>query len=479
MLPNFGNNLFPGVTAVTLVLIAVVLSLWLPNNRAPHVWSRASVRGPLALVVVLSLVGVAITLAVGRWSVTIGDLVLFRMSNLNRALALLILCGVPLIYLTPRARSGIRRRSPLLFYAAMTVVLAVLACGPVLRGGHDVLVERAPYWFLMHLPGFNQLRILTRFWVLGTLTLAAAAGMAFASFRLRSGGPRAAAVVAVAAGLMLDSWLRGLPMAEPPELWQAVEPPGEQRPILELPLGPRWDAAATFRSMAHRRRVVNGVSGFDPAHYAPLQAGLNDHDPAMIEALASFGSFDVIVNEAEDPTREWTRYVTAVRGVTRIGGDGIRSAYRVPAFVPPAALVGDPVPIARVDAFRHDTRTMIDGRIETEWGDNPQRPAQWVRIDLGSVAVVGGLTHGLGEYARDFPRHLVIELSVDAVTWERVWEGSTAAMAFRAAALSPREAGLRFAFPPTRARFVQLRQVAKHLNMWRIAELQVHAPPDR
>jgi hypothetical protein len=283
----------------------------------------------------------------------------------------------------------------------------------------------------------------------------------------------------VAGGLVLDGWVRGLPMAEPPRFWETVEPPGGERPLIELPLGPRWDAAATFRSILHRRPVVNGVSGFDPAHYAPLQAGLNDRDPAMIEALASFGSLDVIVDHAEDPNDEWTRYVTSIPGVRRISVDGSRSAYRVPAFAAPDAVVGNVIPIARVDAFRHDTRVMVDGRIETEWGDNPQRSSQWVQIDLGAVATVGGLTHGLGEYARDFPRRLVIELSVDGIAWERVWEGPTAALAFRAAVLSPREATLRFAFPARPARFVRLRQIASHVNMWRIAELQVHAPPAR
>ena len=31
---------------------------------------------------------------------------------------------------------------------------------------------------------------------------------------------------------------------------------------------------------------------------------------------------------------------------------------------------------------------MADGRIETEWGDNPQRPGQWITIDLGAVREV-------------------------------------------------------------------------------------------
>jgi hypothetical protein len=35
---------------------------------------------------------------------------------------------------------------------------------------------------------------------------------------------------------------------------------------------------------------------------------------------------------------------------------------------------------------------------------------------------------------------------------------------------------MHIAFAPGRERFVRLRQLAKHENMWRVAELAVHAP---
>ena len=122
------------------------------------------------------------------------------------------------------------------------------------------------------------------------------------------------------------------------------------------------------------------------------------------------------------------------------------------------------------------TPVIWDGKVETEWGDNPQRPGQWVVVDLGTVREVGGLTHALGEYARDFPRRLAIDVSVDGERWARVWEDATAAAAFLAAVRGPREAALQFVFAPHPARYVRLQQLATHRNMWRVAELQVHAP---
>ena len=79
-------------------------------------------------------------------------------------------------------------------------------------------------------------------------------------------------------------------------------------------------------------------------------------------------------------------------------------------------------------------------------------PAQWIRADLGEVREVAGITHALGEYARDFPRLLAIDLSLDGSSWEEVWRGPTAALAFLAAARAPREAAMRITFPPRPAR---------------------------
>ena len=65
-----------------------------------------------------------------------------------------------------------------------------------------------------------------------------------------------------------------MPTEPAPPVWTDAGAAGLLPPILELPLGPDWDAAATNRSFAHGRKVFNGVSGYDPPHYAPLQVGL-------------------------------------------------------------------------------------------------------------------------------------------------------------------------------------------------------------
>jgi hypothetical protein len=468
------HSLFPGVTAGALVLLAVIA--WIARGRLltkDEPRRRRFIRAGLGIVTAASLLAMLVMLIVGPWRVTFAG-VTIRMADLNRALIVGMASGALFIFLTPSTRQALGRRSPLVFYVAATVALAVLACGPLIIVSGHVILDPAPYRWLLILPGFDRLREPTRLWMPGTLCLSVAAGLAFCG--IATGRVvRGIGFAVVAGGLMLDGWMTRFPMADAPQLWPRVERRDQRLPILELPLGPESDAAGTYRAIWHRRRAVNGVSGYDPPHYAPLQAGLNAHDPAMLAALASLGPLDVVVDGAFDRDGAWARYVSAAAGAAVVASDGVRTAYRIPAGGPLESPVGEAFPIVAVQAFRHDARVVSDGKIDTEWGDDPQRPAQWIRADLGEVREVGGITHALGEYARDFPRLLAIDLSVDGSRWEQVWSGQTAALAFLAAARAPREAAMHITFPPRPARFVRLRQLAQHKNMWRVAELTVHA----
>jgi hypothetical protein len=367
----------------------------------------------------------------------------------------------------------VARRSVWLFYTAATIAMAMLACGPVLRLSDSATLAPAPYAWLVALPGFNELRVPSRFWMLGVLCLGVAAGVSFARTVSAQSNRRRAAFALVASAVLMDGWMYSIPMAQPPILWPEAEPASVALPILELPIGPDWDTAATFRSIAHRRPVFNGASGYEPQHYQPLRAGLDARDPATLAAIATFGSYDIVVNGDDDPDHSWQKYAAAAPGATLVAQAGPRATYRVPAIEQPDEMEPQ-LRIARVDVFEGDPAPMTDGRFDTRWESIPQTSGQWVRADLGEIRQVSGVSQALGELARDFPRGLAIDLSTDAATWNEVWTGSTAADAFRASALAPLEGMMRFRFTAQPARFVRLRLTASHQNFWRIVELQVH-----
>jgi F5/8 type C domain len=478
-LPVLGSrqyDLFPGFTALGLVIAAFVVWLvhgWGSASHEPR--SRRIIRAVLATVTVGQAAGLLAMLVVGPWRVSSGEFVIIRMTRFDRGLAIATLTGVGWLVLSNRARSALARRSPWVFYAATTVVLALLACGPMLIAGGDTLLASAPYAWLMTLPGFDRLRVPSRFWTLGTLCLAIAAGLSLVRIPLPRSLGRAAACAVIAGCALMDGWINEFPVAAPPEHWVKVERRDSTLPILEMPLGPEWDAAATFRSIRHRRRVLNGVSGYDPPHYAPLQAGLNAHDPAMLSAIASLGSFDIVIDSRADRDGAWARYASSAVGAAAVATDGVRTTYRIPASPPQDVRLGPALRIAGVQASADGVNAAVDGRLDTEWHHYPEQfPAYWFVVDLGTTREVGGVTHALGQWARDFPRQLAIDLSTDGERWETVWTGPTVAAAFLGAVRGPREATMRFRFEPRPARFVRLRPMVHHVNLWRIAEVQVH-----
>jgi F5/8 type C domain len=467
-------NLFPGLTIVAIVLVAASLSFRIEREAAQASRARRTVRRLLTVAAAATVLISIVFLAVGPFNIAFAGLTV-RMSDLNRALAVATISIVALLLMTSSIRHALSRRSALAFYAAATLVIAVLSCGPQLRDGSFVLLDPAPYGWLLALPGFADLRVPARFWMLGALCLATAAGLAFAQLTPIRRRAHGAIVALVAAGILLEGWIRGMGMAIPPQHWPKVERRDASNPILELPFGPSWDAAATFRAVRHRRRVVNGVSGYDPPHYAPLRIGLEGRDPSTLLALASLGPLDVIVNGQEDADGALDRYVSDVPGVERIGSDGIRTAFRIPRVAAPDISLGDKLPIVAMTANANDgsLHFVTDGDFSTGWQDGPQQPGQWVTVDLGAVRTVGGLVHAVGRVVQHFPRRLAIELSSDGSSWNRVWEGDAAAPAFLAAVRAPREVAMRFEFSPQAARFVRLQQLAHDEHYWTIIELGV------
>ena len=475
VLPDSKDVLFPGVTAVILVLAALWRSRWLKPAGGERSRAHKRVMTGLVLVTAVSVASILTTLVIGPWRVEAMGMTV-RTSGLDRALRMALLAGVPLLLLRTRFLEVMKRRDPLAFYLGALIVLGLLCCGPVLRVGDAVILDPMPYRWLMAVPGFDQLRVPTRFWMLGTLCLAVAAGLAFARLIPSGGRFRAALLVAVSAGLMLDGWTNGIGMAAAPPQWPRVERRGVPRPVLELPLGPSWDAAATFRSMRHRRPVLNGVSGYDPPHYEPLKSGLSTHDPELLLAIASLGAFDVVVNAADDPG--WS-IGTLCCG--RPGGDRRQHgwhAHCVPhsrcgsARCPARARAADRQRLGEL-AGRKPGRRRTDGDgVErrafptrgTVADCRPRTGARGRRRDARARRVRAGLSAPPGD-----------RFSLDGSDWVPVWQGRTVVQAFLAATEAPIEARMRFAFEPRQARYLRLRQLDTEIHLWRVAELQAHA----
>src|SRR5204863_456554 len=79
-----------------------------------------------------------------------------RMSGIERALVVALVSGAAFVWLTPSIRDRLRQRSIFAFYAAATMIVMILSAGPTIRQGSDVLLESAPYgWLMAIVPGMD------------------------------------------------------------------------------------------------------------------------------------------------------------------------------------------------------------------------------------------------------------------------------------------------------------------------------------
>ena len=486
-LPDGGSewNLFPGATAVLLVAAAIAWTLKArPRVSVESAPAAQSSRRRLLITVltILAALSTAVVLSVfivGPWRVTLAGLPI-RVSSIGRPL---LLASTSLLLL--RIYGGRWRprgeRSPFAFYTLATVAAVVLSMGPQIKAGDRVILNPAPYGWLMILPGFDGLRVPTRFWMVGALCLATATALAFHRLAPTHRGARLLLAGVVGSGVLADGWLREMPIGEAPAFW-SVEPPGEDRALLELPLGPEWDAAATYRAVHHRRRVVNGVSGHEPPHYQLLQIGLGAQDPGVLTAIASLGPLDVVVNGAGDSDGGWQRYVAATPGAERKAGDGMRTLYRLAPEPAHAGAFGPTLPITTVTVPGNDAaarRALIDNDFATRWWTDVQVVDMSVTLDLGTAHRVSGVSQALAGWISDYPRDLVVETSMDGAAWTPGWVGKGLGPAIAGVMQAPRESRLMLPFTPREARLVRLRLASAAVAPWTIADVRVHGPDVR
>jgi hypothetical protein len=470
------GQLFPGALALVLIGAAIAVAAARPRAltaRDVAGWRLARTTAEILAAVFL---GIAVAVPVsGPWKWTVGTHTLASASSIDKPLsvaaALLLFAAIA----SETGRSLWHRRSVFGFYVCAAAATLILSFGPRPRLAGTPVLYRAPYYWLLELPGFSELRVPARFGMLFVLCVAIAAALAFAKLAstLPSASRRALAMVA-AALMLLESWPR-MALAVPAAPIPALRAIDLHAPVLELPLGfMARDVAAVYRSLDHGHPTVNGYSGYDPPHYQVLRIGLRLDDGGMIDELARGHSLLVAVDHDE----QFDRWAAVVGPHPVVADEGGWRLYRVAAGAEVAGPAPGPrLPIRSVAAnFQNDAVSrMLDGDPTTAWSTGRiQTGGEELLIDLGRPSEVADVRLTLGPFFSDFPRRLSVECSVDRRQWDVCWRGSAAALALRATLDDPLIATIIIPVAGRSAQYVRLRQTGVDaVNGWAVAELAV------
>lgn len=190
-----------------------------------------------------------------------------------------------------------------LTFLALTVLAALLSAGPPL--GLWPLV----YWW----PGFNFIRVPSRFFVLAVLGIAVLAaigveqGLTRMKTRTRFWAPWAVGGLLAAEFLVAPFPSVPFPLtASNADRWLDTQP--KPFAIAEVPVGPfvRYHSTYMLHSMVHWQKTVHGHSGI----VTPLHERLYDQlrsfpDRASLDALAEIGVTYVVVHIADYEPGQW------------------------------------------------------------------------------------------------------------------------------------------------------------------------------
>jgi hypothetical protein len=467
------GELFPGALALLLAAAGVVSAIR-DACRIHHpsgAWARTAKIGFAAgaAVAMSAAIGAAVF---GPWR--IGSML--SVSSAPKPLTIALMLAVLATVTTRPAAAAWQRRSTLAFYSAAAALMFVFCLGPFPTFAGRRILFRAPYAWLLALPGYSSIRVPARFGLLFVLALAIAGACALAHLteKLQLRTRRILAALA-ALTIVAESWPAPA-IAEAPPPIAALRRADPIAPLVELPLGlVHRDTAALFRSMDHGRPIINGYSGFAPAHYVILEIALRDDDVGALAALGEGAPITVAIDRRFQFER-WTSALAA-RHAALVAIDGDEYLYRLDAALADHAPAGERLPIDSVGASVAADRVpqMLDGDWWTAWSTpGPQQGTENVVVDLGRERYVAVVRMDFGPLAGDVPRSLAIDCSGSDGGWQTCWQGSAPIAALRGALQDPRVIPAIFPIDRARVRRLRLRETKPDTDRaWSIAELAV------
>jgi hypothetical protein len=208
--------------------------------------------------------------------------------------------------------------------------------------------------------------------------------------------------------------VRSIPMAAAPEPWPALVMYGSSTPILQLPGSPRQsEPVAIYRAALARRTLVNGYSGYFPPEHRILMQALSMYDLSVLDGLRAQGPLQILLDRSVDDRGRFARRLQSSHPAMT-ASDRRWILFELPPLRPtaPAPVSGAQVRPIAVRASLNDDLAWraADGRVETGWYTDIQRPGHTLTLDFGRL-VSGTALRLEGGRPLDYPRLLEIDRS--------------------------------------------------------------------
>ena len=356
-MPKPEGELFPGLTLLVLTAIAlagIVAAAWRSSQQAaisrddrlaPVVRVLMAICAVYAFFFLLLLSGFRFE-RVGPFPISV--------RGIGRPSLILAICVPAVVAISPRARLFAKAALGTLptFALVATFIAFILSFGPAIRANGRLIGETGPYWYLYdHVPGFDGLRVPSRYAMLVVLFLAIASayGSAAIERRFRRGGALIvglgllAVMEALAAPIIINGTASEGGYATPPaRVYTGDNVPAVYRFLKSLPAGSTvlaefpfgetgYEVRYMFYSTNHWHRLLNGYSGTFPLSYSRgsslLRRPLNAPDLAW-QTLVESGATHAVVHENLYLNREGqaiSRWLTnhGARQIATFDGDTV------------------------------------------------------------------------------------------------------------------------------------------------------------
>ncbi len=498
---------YPGIVVIFLVLFWVITKQ--PSRRQELRQEKTRLFFWWDLLTGFYLLGLIHILYSGGFTLRWGETRILSVHKLTNPLLILAIFLFLRFWLGWRWRNRRPKDIPTVrlsqrFFLFSCFFAWLLALGPVIRF-LDRPIIAGPYSILYNwFPVFQGLRAPSRFSLFMMMALALFSGWAMEVLveKQKSGRMKKAIPVLVSLLILVDYASLPLPTQELPwaKKFPAIYSVLRQLPaetvVIELPMPVKQlergkEAIPMFYSTFHRKKLVNGYSGYEPPGYSIIYESMEDFPSAeSLRLLEDLGVNYVLLhtNGFRKEKGQWMHalmesFAERVKLEASAEGDYLyRLLPREKEKIRPRHLaeVGDRRAwTAWSSSNVHDAKKAIDGDLATGWTSRlPQRPGEFFFLDLGEIYLLEELELSHPQKPLNYAHGFIVEGSLDQKNWFLLNETPFFIPRLTRENIENfREWRMVISFDAARVRYLRIRLTRSHpVHHWSIQEIRCYGP---